>query len=57
MQVQHSIKNSIKAADASLRMEGFAVSDACKELCEKLLSGEITFEQYLAYVTAKARAN
>ena len=46
-----SIDHSIEAAEVSLRMEGLSVTDACKELCRKLLAGEITLEQYLAYVT------
>ena len=47
----NSIERSIKGAEVSLLMEGFVVTDACKELCRKLLSGEITLEQYLACVT------
>ena len=49
----HSIEHSIKAAEVSLRMEGLSVTDACKELCRKLLAGEITLEQYLTYVTPR----
>lgn len=50
--MQNSIERSIKTAEASLLMEGFAVTDACKELCRKMLSGEITLEQYLSRVTS-----
>ena len=46
-----SIERSIEAAEVSLRMEGLSVTDACKELCRKLLAGEISLEQYLSYVT------
>ena len=46
----HSIDQSIRSAELSLQMEGLSVSDSCKELCRKLLSGEITLEQYLARV-------
>lgn len=49
----HSIERSIRAAEVSLRMEGFSVTDASKELCRKLLAGEITLEQYLTYVTPR----
>ena len=49
--MSHSIEQSIRTAEISLQMEGFSVSDACKELCRRLLSGEITLEQYLARVT------
>lgn len=49
----HSIERSIRSAEVSLRMEGLSVTDACKELCRKLLAGEITLEQYLTYVTPR----
>lgn len=48
--MSHSIEQSIRAAELSLQMEGLTVSDTCKELCRKLLAGEITLEQYMAYV-------
>ena len=32
-------------------MEGLHVSDFCKELCEKLLKKEITFEEYMKRIT------
>lgn len=46
----HSIERSIEAAEVSLRMEGLSVTEVCKELCRKLLAGEITLEQYLAHI-------
>ena len=49
----HSIERSIRAAEVSLKMEGLSVTDASKELCRKLLAGEITLEQYLTYVTPR----
>ena len=48
----HSIERSIEAAEVSLRIEGLFVTSACKELCRKLLVGEITLVQYLVYVTS-----
>ena len=45
-----SIDRSIRTAELSLRMEGFSVTDACKELCRKLLAGEITLQEYLTQV-------
>ena len=33
-------------------MEGLPVTEAYKELCRKLLAGEVTLEQYLAHVTS-----
>ncbi len=48
----YSIEQSIETAEASLQMEGLSVSDACKELCRQLLTGEISFDQYMASVAA-----
>ncbi len=45
------IEKSIHTAAASLEMEGFAVDPDCMALCQKMLSGEITMEEYLAQVT------
>ena len=50
--IERSIERSIEAAEVSLRMEGLSVTEVCKELCRKLLAGEITLEQYLAHVTS-----
>ena len=44
------VERSIRTAELSLRMEGFSVTDACKELCRKLLAGEITLQEYLTQV-------
>ena len=46
-----AIEKSIRTAAASLEMEGFAVDPDCMELCQRMLSGEITMEEYLAQVT------
>lgn len=46
------LQKAIKNAEASLNMEGLYVSDFCKELCEKLLKNEITFDEYLKLITA-----
>ena len=48
----HSIERSIEAAEVSLQMEGLSVTEVCKELCWKLLAGEITLERYLSHVTS-----
>ena len=47
----------MKNAEASINMEGLYVSDSCKELCEKLLKKEITFEEYMRLVTVGALSN
>ena len=50
--MRQSIEQSIRTAEVSLHMEGLHVSDDCKEMCRRMLSGEITMEQYLDYVKA-----
>ena len=45
-----SIDRSIRTAELSLKMEGFSVTETCKELCHKLLAGEITLQEYLSQV-------
>ena len=52
-----AIQKAMENAEASINMEGLYVSDSCKELCEKLLKKEITFEEYMRLVTAGALAN
>ena len=44
------IEQSIRATEVSLHMEGIQVSDDCKEMCRRMLSGEVTMDQYLDYV-------
>ncbi len=46
-----AIEKSIRTAAASLEMEGFVVDPDCMALCQKMLSGEITMEEYLTQVT------
>ena len=46
-----SIDQSINTATVSLEMEGFTVDPAHKELCRKLLAGDISLTEYLALVT------
>jgi hypothetical protein len=43
-----SKEKAIENAAASVEMEGFKVDKETKEMCAKLLSGEMTFEEYLA---------
>ena len=47
--MSNSIDHTIQAAEVSLQMEGRSVTDACKDLCRRMLAGEITLEQYLSY--------
>lgn len=53
--MSNSIERSIRTAEVSLQMEGLTVTDSCKELCRKLLAGEITLDQYLARITSDVR--
>lgn len=43
-----SREKAIDNAVASVEMEGFKVDKETRELCAKLLKGEITFQEYLA---------
>jgi hypothetical protein len=49
-----ALKKAMDNAEASINMEGLSVSNACKELCEKLIKKEITFEEYMKHITAGA---
>lgn len=49
-----ALKKAMANAEASINMEGLYVSDFCKELCEKLLNKEITFEEYMKYISMGA---
>ncbi len=46
-----TLQKAIKNAEASINMEGLHISAFSKELCERLIKKEITFEEYLKYVT------
>lgn len=52
-----AIEKAIKNAEASVNMEGLHVSDSSKELCKKLLKGEITFDEYLKITLAGVEIN
>ena len=52
-----AIQKAMENAEASINMEGLYVPDSCKELCEKLLKKEITFEEYMKLVTVGALSN
>ena len=55
--MRQSIEQSIRTAEVSLHMEGFQVSDDCKEMCRRMLSGEITMDQYLDYVKSSVKGH
>lgn len=46
-----ALQKAMDNAEASINMEGLHVS----ELCEKLLKKEITFEEYIKYITDTCR--
>lgn len=45
------LQKAMANAEASINMEGLYISDACKELCQKLLKNEITFDEYMKKIT------
>ena len=45
-------EKAIYNALASVKMEGFIVSDDCIDWCKKLLDKEITMAQYIEFVKA-----
>ena len=49
-----AIQKAVENAEASINMEGLLVPVSCKELCEKLMKKEITFEEYVKNITAGA---
>ena len=51
-----ALRKAMDNAEASINMEGLHVSAFCKELCEKLLKKEITFEEYMKRITEGTEA-
>ena len=52
-----ALRKAMVSAEASINMEGMYVSDFCKELCEKLLKKEISFEEYTKIVVEGVNSN
>ena len=52
-----ALQKAMKNTEASINMEGLYVSDFCKELCEKLMKKEITFEEYMKRIVDGVVAN
>lgn len=48
------IERSIRTATVSLEMEGLHVDEQCIAWCRQMLAGEISSEEYLKLVTARA---
>lgn len=48
------IERSIRMATVSLEMEGLCVDEQCVTWCRQMLSGEISSDEYLKLVTARA---
>ena len=45
-----SREKAVENAATSVEMEGFHVDEETKIMCERLLMGEITYDEYLAFV-------
>lgn len=54
MSRDESIARSISDAAASVEMEGYTVDAECREWCRKVLTHEITAEEYLTLLMNKA---
>ena len=52
-----ALRKTMVSAEASINTEGMYVSDFCKELCEKLLKKEISFEEYTKIVVEGVNSN
>ncbi|GHV15566.1 hypothetical protein FACS1894219_12510 [Clostridia bacterium] len=48
-----SIETAIRNSEASLQMEGFELSDEISKECRRVLTGEITHEEYIARIKRK----
>lgn len=46
-----ALQKAMDNAEASINMEGLHITEFCKELCEKLVKKEITFEEYMKRIT------
>lgn len=51
-----TLRKAMDNAEASINMEGLYISEFCKELCEKLLKKEITFEEYMKRISEGTEA-
>ena len=51
-----TLKKAMENAEASIKMEGLYVSESCKNLCEKLMRQEISFEDYLLLISEEVNA-
>ncbi len=49
-----AMEQAIQNASASVEMEGLTVDDQAKAWCRQLLQNEITMQEYIGLVKAKA---
>lgn len=53
MNKNDAIQSAMNDAEASLNMEGLFISEEAKKLTEKVLTKEISFQEYIAIITAQ----
>ena len=51
-----NIQSAMDDAEASLKMEGLLISEDARKLSEKVLTKEISFQEYLAIITAQLKS-
>ena len=51
-----NIQSAMNDAEASLNMEGLFISEEAKKLSEKVLTKEISFQEYLDIITAQLKS-
>ena len=54
MKTKVSTEQALRNAAASVKMEGFVLSDSLMKLCKDAMEGKISYEEYLSIVKKQA---